>query len=102
MIVCSAERGRGSLNMSPEVQEVEGNQDPPTSKSMKLVYTQGTMAGRCWTVGWRPSSQSRQAEVGAGEAPWKDAGEPGRTKVENGNPGRRLAWAKVGAGLSWP
>ena len=45
---------------------------------------------------------TEQAEVGAGEAPWKDAGEPGRTKVENGNPGRRLAWAKVGAGLSWP
>lgn len=84
--------------MSPEVQEVEGNQDPPTSKSMKFVYTQGTMAGRCWTVGRRPSSQRRQAEVGAGESPWKDVGEPGRTKVENGNPGRRLAWAKVGAG----
>ena len=69
------------MNMSPQVQEVEGNQDPPTSKSMKFLDTQGTTAGRRWTVGRRPSSQRRQAEVGA---PWKDVGEPGRTKALEG------------------
>ena len=77
------------MNMSPQVQEVEGNQDPPTSKSMKFLYTQGTMAGRRWTVGQRPSSQRRQAEVGAGEPPGRMLesleGQRLRTAIQEGD-----------------
>lgn len=76
---------------------MDGNQDAPTSKSMQPIYTQGTTAGKCWTVRRRPSSQKRKMEVG-GKAPWKGAGGPRRTKVENSKKVRGHSWKGTSTG----